>query len=169
MQAASVSWRRLSARWLATARAYSREMLRGILAGIAGAATWAAAEPLLGRALGTPYSDARLLGGLVADGPHWRPAGVGVHLVNGGVFGAVFARLGGHGIVRGIAAAQVENLALWPGMAVVDRVHPDRRRGAWPPLLRNGRVFAYEMATHALFGAVLGALVREPHRRRERR
>ncbi len=44
-------------------------------------------------------------------------------------------------------------------MVVVDRIHPDRRSGAWPPLLRNGRVFAYEAATHALFGAVLGALL----------
>jgi hypothetical protein len=44
-------------------------------------------------------------------------------------------------------------------MAVVDRVHTDRRRGEWPPLLTNGRVFAYEAAVHALFGAVLGSLV----------
>jgi hypothetical protein len=45
-------------------------------------------------------------------------------------------------------------------MAVVDRVHPDRRDGTWPPLLRNGRVFAYEAAVHAVFGAVLGTLLR---------
>jgi hypothetical protein len=57
-------------------------------------------------------------------------------------------------------AAEAENLALWPGMALVDRYHPDRRSGAWPPLLRNGRVFAQEVAVHALFGAVLGALTR---------
>jgi hypothetical protein len=44
-------------------------------------------------------------------------------------------------------------------MAVVDRVHPDRRDGTWPPLLLNGRVFAYEAAMHALFGAVLGVLL----------
>jgi hypothetical protein len=44
-------------------------------------------------------------------------------------------------------------------MAVVDRIHPDRRSGAWPPLLRNGRVFAYEVAAHALFGSVLGLLL----------
>lgn len=136
-------------------------MRRGILAGIAGAAVWAAAEPLLGRLLGTPYSDARLLGGLVAEGPHWRPVGIAAHCANGAVFGAAFERLGGHGVRRGIAAAEVENALLWPGMAIIDRVHPDRRSGAWPPLLGSGRVFAYEAATHALFGAVLGALVRE--------
>jgi hypothetical protein len=136
-------------------------MRRGILAGIAGAAVWAAAEPLLGRVFRTPYSDARLLGGLIADGPRWQAVGVAVHCANGALFGAAFERLGGHGVGLGVAAAQVENLALWPGMAVVDRLHPDRRSGAWPPLLGNGRVFAYEVATHALFGAVLGALVGE--------
>jgi len=136
-------------------------MRRGILAGIAGAAVWAAAEPVLGRVFRTPYSDVRLLGGLVADGPHWRPAGVMVHLANGAVFGAAFERLGGHGIARGVAAAEVESAVLWPGMAVVDHLHPDRRSGVWPPLVGNGRVFAYEVATHALFGAVLGSLVRE--------
>jgi hypothetical protein len=44
-------------------------------------------------------------------------------------------------------------------MAVVDRHHPDRRSGAWPPLLWNRRVFAQEAALHALFGAILGSLV----------
>src|SRR3712207_7806858 len=38
------------------------------------------------------------------------------------------------------------------GLALVDRLHPDRRSGAWPPLARSGRVFAYEATTHALFG-----------------
>jgi hypothetical protein len=46
-------------------------------------------------------------------------------------------------------------------MAVVDRYHPDRRSGAWPPLLRNPRVFGQEVAAHAIFGAVLGVLVRD--------
>jgi hypothetical protein len=45
-------------------------------------------------------------------------------------------------------------------MAVVDRFHPDRRSGVLPPLLRNPRVFAQEVAAHAIFGAILGAFVR---------
>ena len=136
-------------------------MRRGIVAGIAGAAAWGAAEPLLGRMFRTPYSDVRLLGGLLADGPRWRAAGLAAHCANGALFGAAFERLGGRGVGAAVVAAQLENLALWPGMAVVDRVHPDRRSGAWPPLLGNGRVFAYEVATHALFGVVLGALLRD--------
>ena len=55
--------------------------------------------------------------------------------------------------------AQAESFSLWPAMALVDRVHEDRRSGDWPPLFRNGRVFAYEVTAHALFGAVLGGLL----------
>jgi hypothetical protein len=132
---------------------------RGTVAGVVAAAAWGAAEPALGRLFQVPYSDIRLLGALVTTGPGWRRAGWALHLVNGAIFGALFERLGGHGVTRAVVAAQIENAALWaPGMAVVDRVHPDRRRGAWPPLSRNARVFAYEVATHTLFGIVLGAL-----------
>jgi hypothetical protein len=75
------------------------------------------------------------------------------------MFGIAFWRLGGRGWRAGVVAAELENLALWPGMALVDRFHRDRRSGNWPPLLRNGRVFVQEAAVHALFGAVLGALL----------
>lgn len=142
-------------------------MLRGALAGFLGAAAWGAAEPALGRALRVSYSDVRLLGALATTGPGWKRAGWTLHLVNGAVFGALFERLGGHGVTRAVAAAQIENAVLWaPGMAVVDRLHPDRRSGAWPPLIRNARVYSYEVATHALFGIVLGLLTglkRETH------
>jgi hypothetical protein len=57
--------------------------------------------------------------------------------------------------------AEAENLLLWPGMIVADRLHPDRRSGRWPRLATNPRVVAYEVTTHALFGAVLGLLVRD--------
>jgi hypothetical protein len=87
---------------------------------------------------------------------------VAVHVANGAAAGVAFHRLGLRGWKAGLAAAQVEGVALWPLMAAVDRYHPDRRSGAWPPLLLNGRVFAQEAAAHALFGVVLGALLRDP-------
>ena len=131
--------------------------MRGMLAGIVAAGVWAAAEPALGRALGVPwYSDRRLLGGLFRVGPE---AAIAIHLVNGAVFGATFERLGLRGPVSGVVMAQAESLSLWPAMSVVDRVHEDRRSGGWPPLWGNRRVFAYEAAAHALFGAVLGGLL----------
>jgi hypothetical protein len=132
-----------------------------MLAGIAAAGVWAAAEPALGRFLRVPYSDLRLLQGLTGRGPR---TALALHLANGALFGAAFERAGGRGVVRGLVAAQAENLALWPGMAIVDRVHPDRRAGAWPPLLGNARVFAYEVTVHAFFGAVLGLLTRRAPR-----
>jgi hypothetical protein len=118
-----------------------------------------AAEPAVGRFFGTPYTDVRLLGAPLSR-RHWRLTGTALHVANGAVAGVAFERLGLRGWKAGVAAAQLENAALWPVMAVADRVHPDRRSGAWPPLLRNGRVFGQEVAVHALFGAVLGALVR---------
>jgi hypothetical protein len=137
-------------------------MVRGSLAGVGGAAVWAAAEPAVGRILGTPwYSDVRLLGRLVTTRPAWPVAGVVMHLVNGAAFGAAFERLGGRGWKQGVLAAEVENAGLWAGMAVIDRIHPDRRRGAWPRLLTNPGVVAHEVVMHAVFGAVLGVLLAE--------
>jgi hypothetical protein len=138
----------------------SRE-LRGALAGAFAAFVWGAAEPLLQRAVGTPYSDIRLLGRTLTGGQHWRAVGLALHTVNGGVFGWTFARLGFRGWKQGIAAAELESIALWPAMAVVDRVHPDRRDGTWPPLVTNPSAFALTAAGHALFGLILGSLLKD--------
>jgi hypothetical protein len=132
------------------------------------AAVWAAGEPALRRLAGTPFSDVRLLGRAVTRGRAWPVAGLALHLANGALFGAAFSRLGLRGATAGVVAAELENLALWPTLLVVDRVHPDRRDGNWPPLARNPRVAAYEVAVHALFGAVLGRLVRSESLRRAR-
>jgi hypothetical protein len=134
-------------------------LARGAAAGAAGAALWGAIEPLLKRVFGTSYSDVRLLGATVTRGRAWPLVGLGIHVANGALFGLLWARLGGGGWKRGVVAAQLENLALWgPGMALVDRYHPDRRSGVMPPLLWNARVFSQEVVTHAIFGAVLGLL-----------
>ena len=135
-------------------------MLRGAAAGMVAAGAWAASEPLLGRLVGTQYSDVRLLGRSVTRSRAWPVVGVAVHLANGALFGAVFERTGLRGARVGIVAAQLENMVLWPGFAIVDRLHPDRRDGTWPPLLRNPRVAVYEIAAHAVFGAVLGTLLK---------
>jgi hypothetical protein len=87
-------------------------------------------------------------------------AGAALHLVNGAAFGTAFELAGLRGVKAGVTAAEAENLAFWPAFAVLDRVHPDRRDGSWPPLLRNRRIALYEVTVHALFGSILGALVR---------
>ncbi len=133
---------------------------RGAAAGFIGAAAWAAGEPVLQRLFRTRYSDVRLLGRAVTRGRAWPLAGLALHLANGAVFGAAFERAGLRGVKAGVLAAQIENAALWPALAIVDRVHPDRRSGTWPPLVRDPRIAGYEVVCHALFGAVLGTLVR---------
>ena len=134
--------------------------MRGAAAGAIAAAAWAAGEPVLGRLVRTPYSDVRLLGRLVTQKRAWPMAGAALHLVNGAAFGTAFELAGLRGVKAGITAAQAENLAFWPAFAMLDRVHPDRRDGSWPPLLRNRRIALYEVIVHALFGSILGALVR---------
>jgi hypothetical protein len=134
------------------------DMVRGAAAGAVAAAVWVAAEPIGQRVFRTPYSDVRLLGALLTARGPWRRVGIVVHLANGALIGAIFGRMGGRGWRRGLIAAELENLVLWPTMAVVDRIHPDRRSGSWPPLVSSPGVFAYEATMHALFGVVLGLL-----------
>jgi hypothetical protein len=79
-----------------------------------------------------------------------------MHLANGAAFGVAFDRLGGRGPRQGLAAAMVETAATWPGMLLIDRFHPDRRDGTWPPLVRHGPTIAEQVLVHAVFGVVLG-------------
>ena len=132
---------------------------RGALAGAIGALAWAAVDPLAARVFGTPLTDVRLLGRGVTRGRAWPLAGLAVHVANGAVFGACFAATGGRTVAQGVGLAEVENVALWPVMGIVDRVHPDVRSGDWPRLALSGRAFLKEAAVHAVFGAVTGALV----------
>jgi hypothetical protein len=136
-----------------------RAVRRGALSGALAALVWSASEPPIARALGTSFSDTRLLGRWAAGESAWLPAGIAIHAANGAAFGAAFALLGGRGARAGVSAAMLEYVATWPGMAVADRLHPDRRSGRWPDrLLTDRRVAAQEALTHALFGAVLGTL-----------
>jgi len=133
-----------------------RRILRGALAGAAATTVWSIAEVPVARALGHRFTDTRLLGRMAPVGP-WQVAGLAIHLVNGAAFGAAFAALGRRGVRDGVAAAGVEFTVTWPGMALMDRIHPDRRDGTWArPLLTDPRVFGQEAVMHLLFGVVLG-------------
>ena len=143
--------------------------LRAAGAGMAGAAAWVLAEPVLHRALGAPHGEVRLVGRMLAPERAWRPVGLAVHLANGAAFGILFNRLGGRGMRAAVIAAQLENAALWPAMTIVDRRHPDVRSGSWPPLARNPRAVAHEVAGHLVFGLVLGGLLGDGRSRCVRR
>jgi hypothetical protein len=136
--------------------------LRGALAGAAAAAVWAVQQPLDRRVFGHPYDDTELLGRLVVRSGAWQAAGVGLHLANGALFGAVYANVAPSlpvpPALRGPLAGLAEHLATWPGTAVVERVHP--ARSDLPQLWGSGRAFAQAAWRHALFGLVLGELER---------
>jgi hypothetical protein len=131
--------------------------LRGALVGAAAAAIWNGYDPLLKRAFRTPYADSEVLGPFVTQGPHERLANLVTHAGGGATFGYFFERFGGRGVRAGVTAAVLENTLLWPAVAVIERVHPKRKSGEWPPLLFNARAFAAATAGHAIYGALLGA------------
>jgi hypothetical protein len=136
--------------------------VRGALAGAVAAGVWAAQQPLDKRLFGVPYDDVELLGKTVTRGPAWPFVGAAMHLANGAIFGAVYANVAPRiplpSWARGPAAGAAEHVATWPGMALMDRIHPARRD--LPPLTLNPRAFAQSAWRHLLFGAVLGELER---------
>jgi hypothetical protein len=136
--------------------------LRGALAGAAAAAVWAAQQPLDQRVFDVPYDDVELLGRFVTDGRATYPVGLAMHIVNGAVFGALYANaaraLPIPPVLRGPLAGLAEHLATWPGTAGLARIHP--ASGDLPELWGSGRAFAQATWRHLLFGAVLGELER---------
>jgi hypothetical protein len=134
-----------------------------VKAGAAGgfaAAVWALQEPLDQRLFRCDYSDVAVLGKAVTRGAAWRPIGLGLHVLNGVLFGLAFdeLRLRRSERQEGLAVtlALAEHVALYPLCALVDRAHPARGSRGVPPLLTNPRAFAQATWRHALFGLVLG-------------
>jgi hypothetical protein len=142
---------------------------RSALAGAAAATVWALQEPLDQKLLRCDYSDVAILGKAVTRGPNWRIAGLVIHAANGVIFGLVFhelrrrLRLDFRRLALGMALG--EHVSLYPLCYFVDRYHPARGEEGVPPLLANKRAFAQATARHALFGFVLGRLVRDEERR----
>lgn len=136
--------------------------LRSAAAGATAAELWALAEPLDRRVLRYDYSDVSLLGKAVTRGSRWRIVGVGLHGLNGAVFGlayeAVSRRTGLDRRRLALGLALAEHVALYPLAYFVDRYHPARGEPGIPPLLRSPRAFAQATWRHALFGAALGRL-----------
>jgi hypothetical protein len=139
-----------------------RRPLNGALAGAAAAGAWAVQQPLDKRVFGSSYDDVELLGKLVTRGPAWPAAGLGLHVANGAMFGAVYALarplVPGPPVVAGVAAAMAEHLGFWPLGILVDRYHPARKD--LEPLQNNRRAFAQATWRHLLFGIVLAELER---------
>ena len=132
----------------------------GAVAGGVAAAVWAAQQPLDKRVFESEYDDVELLGKLVTRGREWPAVGLALHVVDGGLFGAVYSQvrpfMPGPPVAAGLLAGLVEHVALWPLVRLTDRYHPARKE--LTPLTGNGRAFAQAAWRHALFGLVLGGL-----------
>jgi hypothetical protein len=113
--------------------------MRAALAGAVAAAIWGLQEPLDRRVFRCDYSDVRLVGGL------------GVHALNGALFGLAFdvlrRRTGIEQRRLAVGLALAEHTALWPLLGLLDR-----------DLAGSPRAFAQGAYRHALFGFVLGRL-----------
>ena len=137
--------------------------LHAALAGAVAAAVWALQEPLDRRVFRFPYSDVALLGLFVTRGPHWRTAGVAMHVANGAAAGVVFWALhewlGGSVFGGAVAFALAEHVITFPLTWLTDRFHPARGTPELPMLHRSWRAFAQATWRHLLFGVVLGLIL----------
>jgi len=140
----------------------TKRTIRGAVAGAVAGVAWKAVEPLLQREFRTPYSDAGMLAGYAGTGRARLPLEFATQAVGGATFGAAFAHFGGRGINRAVTAALIENTILWPGVAVLQRRHPDVRAGRWRKPFADTRALRVSYAGHAIFGVLLGALLDPP-------
>ena len=135
-----------------------RASVRGGIAGAAAAVAMTLEQPLDKRLFDSRYDDVEILGKLVTRGDGWLPIGFVLHVQNGAVLGAAYARLkpslSGPPVLRGLLAGLVEHIATWPMTVLVDRCHPARKE--LPKLAANPRAFGQATIRHAVFGAVLG-------------
>jgi hypothetical protein len=113
--------------------------MHAALAGAVAATVWGLQEPLDRRVFRCDYSDVRLVGGL------------GVHALNGALFGLAFDFVRRRTQVDqrrlAVALAVAEHTALWPLLGLIDR-----------ELAQSPRAFAQGVYRHALFGFALGRL-----------
>jgi hypothetical protein len=134
--------------------------LRGGFAGAVATVVMTLEQPLDKRLFDSKYDDVEILGKLVTRGDHWQPIGFVLHVQNGAIFGAAYARLtpslSGPAVLRGLMVGLIEHVAAWPLTAVFDRYHPARKE--LPKLATNSRAFGQATIRHAVFGIVLGLL-----------
>jgi hypothetical protein len=117
-------------------------------------------QPLDKRLFDSKYDDVEILGKLVTRRDGWHPIGLALHVQNGAILGAAYARLKpslpGSAVIRGLLVGLIERVATWPMTVLVDRYHPARKE--LPKLGANPRAFGQATIRHAVFGIVLGLL-----------
>jgi hypothetical protein len=109
-----------------------------------------------------------------ADPRRWRPIGALLHLSFGAFLGALYAGRPRRRLTRptgptahlppwaaGVLFLQLENALLYPLLALLHRLHPAWRTGLLESYYRPLPA-AQQVWRHAVFGAVLGALLGRP-------
>lgn len=113
--------------------------MRAALAGAVAATVWGLQEPFDRRLFRCDYSDVKLVGGL------------GVHALNGALFGVAFDFIRRRTSVEqtrlAVGLALAEHTLLWPVLGLFE-----------PEVVKKPRAFAQGMYRHAIFGVVLGRL-----------
>ena len=132
----------------------------GIIAGLIAGAAFLIAMAIDLALFRNKANDLRLLSGMVPGGRRlWPLLGTGMHMVNGALLGAVYAHIEhkfpGPGWLKGTVFGLVENMFLWPVLVVLDRIHPEIKRGTLPKFNRFVP-FVQEVFRHVVYGAVLG-------------
>ncbi len=143
------------------------ELARGVAGGVA-TVVMTPEQPLDKRLFDSKYDDVEILGKLVTRGDDWQPIGFALHVQNGAILGAAYARLKpslpGPAVLRGLLAGPIGHVATWPMVALVDRCHPARKE--LPKLAANRRALGQPIR-HAVFGIVPGLLEDALNERRE--
>src|SRR2546423_14469775 len=101
--------------------------LRGVVAGAVATAVMTLEQPLDQRLFDSKYDDVAILGKLVTRGDDWQPIGFALHVQNGAILGAAYARLKpslpGPAVLRGLLAGPIQPVPTWP-KGGLGRRHP---------------------------------------------
>ena len=88
--------------------------LRGGVAGAVATVVMTLEQPLDKRLFGSKYDDVEILGKLVTRGDDWQTIGWVLHVQNGAILGAAYARLRpslqGPAVLRGLLVGLIEHL-----------------------------------------------------------
>ena len=140
-------------------------LLRTVATGMAAGSAFLAATWLDSRLSRYPFNDVKLVGQMLTTrSPMWQLQGLAGHygfsIVMTLLYGRVFySRLPGPPVLRGITFLQIENLALYPLVYLLDSFHAGMRAGEVPSM-GNMKIFMGQALRHVAFAAVLGAMYR---------
>jgi hypothetical protein len=136
---------------------FRRSITTGGLASVA----YLVEQALDRRAIPNDYDDLVLWGGFLARDPlRQRLIGSVVHVTLGTALAAAYEAAlpllpSWPGPLKGLLFVQAENAILYPGVPVINAVHPSVRLAEMPSLL-TWRYFVVELMRHAAFGLTLG-------------